>query len=276
MPCVIIRFPDDVENSVHIQQEYFELFVGGVIGAGHVRTGSGESGAGQCKRPLPSAVIILPNDVKGTVCADDENLELLVERLVHSGQWRTWRRKARIGQADRRMPGAVMILPDDVQDAVLVNHEDFELLVGGIVDRGDRRAGYGEVSARQREWSFPTAVIVLPDDVERTVRIDDENFHLFVERLVHGGNRRGRWQSRAVSRVGKIGIERARQPGDFQGEGESAETKEEISNSVLHRDYLPGVQAGVFYATLAIGLNDFDMVKRCRKPLPSRLVASRG
>src|SRR5262249_45745942 len=73
---------------------------------------------------------------------------------VHGGQWRTWGCKPGIGQADRRMPGAVMILPDDVEDAVPVNHEDFELLVGGIVDRGDRRAGYGEVGARQREWSF--------------------------------------------------------------------------------------------------------------------------
>jgi len=62
-------------------------------------------------RPLPNAVIVLPNDVERTVCADDENLELLVGRLVHSGQWRTCWRKAGIGQADRRMPGAVVILP---------------------------------------------------------------------------------------------------------------------------------------------------------------------
>src|SRR5215510_7437481 len=67
---------------------------------------------------------------------------------VHGGQWRTWRCKPGIGQADRRMPGAVMILPDDVEDAV---------------------------------------------------RIDSENFQVLVERLVHGGNRRGRRQRRAVS-----------------------------------------------------------------------------
>src|SRR5438270_4830197 len=116
MPCVIISFPDDVEDSVRIQQEHFELFVGGVIGAGHVRAERGESGADQRERSLPSAVIVLPNDVERTVCADNENLELLVERLIHSGQWRPWWRKAGIGQADGRMPGAVMILPDDVDD----------------------------------------------------------------------------------------------------------------------------------------------------------------
>src|SRR6266496_3884528 len=121
MPCAIIRFPDDVEDSVLIQKEHFELFVGGVIGAGHVRTWRRKAGIGQADRRMPGAVMILPDDVERTVYTDDENLELLVDRLVHPGQSRTWRRKAGIGQADRRMPGAVVILPDDVEDAVLVN-----------------------------------------------------------------------------------------------------------------------------------------------------------
>src|SRR6516225_4440327 len=109
MPWAIIRFPNGVEDSVLVQKEHFELVVGGVIGASHVRAGRGESGAGQGEWPLPDAVIVLPNDVECTACTDDENLELLVERLVHGGQWRTRRCKPGIGQVDWRMPGAVMI-----------------------------------------------------------------------------------------------------------------------------------------------------------------------
>src|SRR5262249_1544497 len=150
------------------------------------------AGGGQSDRRVPRSVVRLPDDADRGSAIDDENFELLVEGLVDRGERRTLRRKPRRCEADRRSPRAVVLLPDDIEDTVLVHHEHFELPEGGIVGGGHVRALCRETRARQRERSLPDAIVLLPDNVERAVRTDDEDLELLVDRLVYGGQWRAR------------------------------------------------------------------------------------
>ena len=127
-----------MEGSVAIDKKHLELIVRWIVDGRHGRAGGRESLRTQLKWRIPCTVLRLPEESERTVRIDYKNFKLIVEWVKDGGHRSARAAKPGGGEPKGPVPNAVLCFPNKRKGALSVYEKHFQLIVGRVVNGGDR------------------------------------------------------------------------------------------------------------------------------------------
>src|SRR4029077_11504959 len=104
LPRAVVRLPGMYEVALGAYRNDFQKLFLRIPQRQDVRARFRDLRASDCKGSFPAPVVLLPYDVDGPGTVHGEHFELLVERLPDCRDIRSWIRKTRTREIERRRP----------------------------------------------------------------------------------------------------------------------------------------------------------------------------